>query len=135
MTSRKSSGSSRAESSVERTRSQNITVSCRRSASAPPLPSPASEGRAREGAIECSDGVKQASTRPDQTDAKILQVLGGQARQYPCVDLVCAERRLVLLEAEPPQPIRDIHGPLFRREAYRLQPAGAHARYARRSKM
>src|SRR5499427_4083984 len=34
MTSRKSSGSSRAESSVEPTRSQNITVSCRRSASA-----------------------------------------------------------------------------------------------------
>jgi hypothetical protein len=32
MTSRKSSGSSRAESAVEPTRSQNITVSCRRSA-------------------------------------------------------------------------------------------------------
>src|ERR1700738_3846130 len=100
MTSRKSSGSSRAESSVERTRSQNITVSCRRSASAPPLPSPPSGGGgAGGGAIECSDGVKQASTMPDQTDAKILQVLGGQARQYPCVDPVCAERRLGFVEA------------------------------------
>jgi hypothetical protein len=33
MISRKSSGSSRAESAVEPTRSQNITVNCRRSAS------------------------------------------------------------------------------------------------------
>jgi hypothetical protein len=46
---------------------------------------------------------------PDQTDAEILQILGGQAGQYACVDLVRAERRLVLLEPELPQPIRDIH--------------------------
>jgi len=38
----------------------------------------------------------------DQTDAEILQILGGQARQYPFVDLVRAERRLVLLEPERP---------------------------------
>src|SRR6266446_8008075 len=46
---------------------------------------------------------------PDQTDAEVLQILGRQARQYPCVDLVRAERRLVLLEPEAPQPFPDIH--------------------------
>src|SRR5215472_9092402 len=44
MTSRKSSGSSRDDSSVEPTRSQNITVNCRRSASTPTLPSPVVPG-------------------------------------------------------------------------------------------
>ena len=46
---------------------------------------------------------------PDQIDAEILQILGRQARQYRCVDLVRAKHRLVLLEPEFPQPIRDIH--------------------------
>jgi hypothetical protein len=45
----------------------------------------------------------------DQTDPEVLQILGSQARQYPLVDLVFAEGRLVLLEPELPQPIRDIH--------------------------
>jgi hypothetical protein len=34
---------------------------------------------------------------PDQGDAEILQILSRQARQYPIVNLVRAERRLVLL--------------------------------------
>src|SRR5215472_7710908 len=45
----------------------------------------------------------------DQIDSEVLQVLGRQARQYSCVDLVRAERRLVLLEPQLPQPICDIH--------------------------
>src|SRR5713226_6951085 len=48
---------------------------------------------------------------PDQADAEILQILGRQARQYPRVDLVRAERRLVLLEPKTAQPFRDIHRP------------------------
>ena len=64
--------------------------------------------RRRIGA-ELGDRVEQAPAVPDQSDAEILQILGRQARQYPRVDLVRAERRLVLLEPEPPQPIRDIH--------------------------
>ena len=49
MTSRKSSGSRRDESSVEPTRSQNITVSCRRSGRARGL------GRGCTGRRECRD--------------------------------------------------------------------------------
>jgi hypothetical protein len=74
------------------------------------------------------DGVEQPTAVADQADAKILQILGRQARQYPCVDLVCTERRLVLLEPELPQPFCDIHRPLSRSANYRPQPAGAHAR-------
>ena len=46
---------------------------------------------------------------PNQGDAEILQILGRQGRQHPRVDLVRAERRLVLLQPELPQPLRDIH--------------------------
>jgi len=46
---------------------------------------------------------------PDQADAEILQILGRQARQYSCVDLVRAERRLVVLEPEAAQPFAYIH--------------------------
>ena len=47
---------------------------------------------------------------PDNCDAKILQVLRRQAREDKLVDLVLAECRLILCEAEPPQPISDVHG-------------------------
>ena len=40
---------------------------------------------------------------PDQGDAEILWILGGQARQHGCFDFVPAERRLVLLNPELPQ--------------------------------
>jgi hypothetical protein len=46
---------------------------------------------------------------PDQGDAEILQILGGQGRKHPFVDFIRAERRLVLLEPERPQPFSDIH--------------------------
>jgi len=46
---------------------------------------------------------------PDQGDAEILQILGRQARQYPCVDLVHAERLLVLLQPETVEPCRNVH--------------------------
>jgi hypothetical protein len=57
-----------------------------------------------------------------QADAEILQVLGRQASQYPCVDLVLAEGRLVLGEPETPQPFCDIHRPLSRSANYRPNP-------------
>ena len=65
-------------------------------------------GAANLGA-ERGDGVEQPPATPDQGDAEILQILGRQARQHPFIDLVRAERRLVLLEPERPQPIRDIY--------------------------
>jgi hypothetical protein len=77
MTSRRSSGSSRADSAVEPTRSQNITVSCRRSASAGV--GIARCGRRRGGGhfgVEGGDAVEQPSAMPDQIDAEILQIFG-----------------------------------------------------------
>jgi hypothetical protein len=46
---------------------------------------------------------------PDQGDAEILQILGHQARQYSCVDLVWTKRRLVLLQPRAPQRPRNLH--------------------------
>jgi hypothetical protein len=45
----------------------------------------------------------------DGDDAEILEVVNRQSRQHPAVDLVVAERRLLLLQIEAPQPISDIH--------------------------
>ena len=65
ITSRRSSGSRRAESAVEPTRSQNITVSCRRSASADAeraLPMPA--GTSGRSAAIASSNRRRCPTKP-----------------------------------------------------------------------
>jgi hypothetical protein len=46
----------------------------------------------------------------NNTDTKVLQVLGCQARQDRFVDVVPAERRLIPFEAQAPQPTPDIPG-------------------------
>jgi hypothetical protein len=46
---------------------------------------------------------------PDQSNGEILQVLCRQARQHPCVDLVLAERPLILLQLETVEPCRYVH--------------------------
>src|SRR6516164_5206960 len=46
---------------------------------------------------------------PNKTDAQILQVVCRQGRQDRLVDLIFAECRLVLFEAETPQPTPEIH--------------------------
>ena len=43
------------------------------------------------------------------TDADFLQVLLGEVREDPLVDLVVAECRLVLFEAKAPQPDHNVH--------------------------
>ena len=113
MTSRRSSGSSRADSAVEPTRSQNITVSCRRSAvgaqaagSSGRCPVTAAVG---DGGAERGDRVEQLAAMADQGDAEMLQILGRQLRQHFAIDLVVAERRRVLFEPQPPQPRRYVH--------------------------
>ena len=45
----------------------------------------------------------------NNTDTKVLQVLGCQARQDSLVDFVLAERLLIPFEAQAPQPTPDIH--------------------------
>jgi hypothetical protein len=116
-------GSSRDESSVEPTRSLNITVSCRRSASTPTLTLPRKWGRVREGTAvgwrggqtrteRCIAGVPGCRRRLDaklgnraeesaaiayQGYAEVLQVLDGQAREDVSLDPVLAESGLVAL--------------------------------------
>ena len=83
MTSRRSSGSMRAESAVEPTRSENITVTWRRSArSSGGALGATGRGRCVNGwrlaariATQSSDGIEQLTPVPECGDAKLLQVL------------------------------------------------------------
>ena len=105
----------RADSAVEPTRSENITVTWRRSARS-------SEGRSADWAwlrrrtrlaariaAQSSDGIQQLATVPERRDAKLLQVFRCQAWKNRLVYLVLAERSLVLSEAKAPQPDHDVH--------------------------
>src|SRR5215831_11369422 len=49
----------------------------------------------------------------DRHHADLPEILGRQAGQHPFVDLVCAERRLVLLEPETAEPCRNVHARLL----------------------
>ena len=46
---------------------------------------------------------------PECANAKLFEVLGGEAREDPLVDLVVAECRLVFFEAKAPQPDQNVH--------------------------
>ena len=46
---------------------------------------------------------------PERCDAKLLQVLFRQARKYSLVYLIFAECRLILPEAQAPQPDHNVH--------------------------
>jgi hypothetical protein len=101
MTSRKSSGSRRAESSVEPTRSQNMTVSCRRSTSAG---AGASRGNGGRWGAERSNCGEELAAMADRTHADADQVVGRQLRQRLAIDIVVAEGGRVLFELQPAQP-------------------------------
>ena len=126
MTSRKSSGSSRADSAVEPTRSQNITVSCRRSASA--RCPPACGGDAAEAAaarwVPPSAAIAARSLRrwPTEVNPDPDQVLRRQLRQHFAIDLVVAESGLVFFQTQAAQPgCRCPKLPRFRRNGISLQ--------------
>ena len=112
MTSRRSSGSMRAESAVEPTRSENITVTWRRSArsSGGALGAVDAVAASTEGALPPASVRRAAmasrsfTAMPKRRDAKLLQVLVRQARKNRLVYLILAECRLVLSEAQAPQP-------------------------------
>jgi hypothetical protein len=53
--------------------------------------------------------IEQHAAVPHNGNAEVLQVLRGQVRQDRLVDFVLAERRLIPLKAEAPQPTPDIH--------------------------
>src|SRR5271163_2551083 len=98
MTWRMSSGSSRAESAVEPTRSQNMTVSWRRSAASTDAVG-SGAGAALEGPASCAAAARIFRRCPTLAgDADLLQIVGGDVGEDGRVDLVIRERRLVLPE-------------------------------------
>ena len=118
MTSRISSGSSRADSSVEPTRSQNSTVSWRRSASALFLSSRTRFGLLGAGAASPPRSSAIAFSNlcaVAENDPELLQISVGQLGQDFGVDRVLSKRRFVALESQLVQPSRDIH------DVHRLQ--------------
>src|SRR5215813_12722751 len=106
MISRSSSGSMRAESAVEPTKSENITVTWRRSAAA--LADAALAKEAFEGAPGCLS-ANQDTPMPNDGYAQVLQILRGQARQNFFCNGIFAESSLVLLKAKAPQPHCQVH--------------------------
>jgi hypothetical protein len=65
-------------------------------------------GRDREGA-ERGNGVEQSAAMANRGDPKLAKVLGRQPAQYFPVNVVVAERGLILLEPEAAQPFAYIH--------------------------
>ena len=58
---------------------------------------------------QSSDSIEQLQSVPDCRDAKLLQGLVRQARKDRLVYLILAECRLILPEAQAPQPDHDVH--------------------------
>ena len=107
----------RAESAVEPTKSENITVTWRRSARSSGWGAWGTRrGRCVNGGrltarvvTQSSDGVEQLHPVPKRRDAKLLQVLCRQARKNRLVYVILAECRLILPEAQAPQPDHNVH--------------------------
>src|SRR5262249_37423319 len=55
------------------------------------------------------DGIQQLAAVPKRGDAQLLQVLSRQARKNRLVYVILAECRLILPEAQAPQPDHDVH--------------------------
>ena len=107
----------RAESAVEPTRSENITVTWRRSARSSGCALGALDvvAASTEGALPLASLRRAAMASssftavPKRRDAKLLQVLVRQARENRLVYLILAECRLILPEAQAPQPDHNVH--------------------------
>src|SRR5262245_65850492 len=56
-----------------------------------------------------SDSIEQLHTVPKRRDAKLLEVLFRHARKNRLVYVILAECRLILAEAQAPQPDHDVH--------------------------
>src|SRR6516162_2854504 len=133
MTSRRSSGSRRVAKGVDPTRSQNMMVSCRRSASAAALPSaacggapgwPPGEGVAGVGLTKLGNGFEQLAPVAHRRHADVLEIIGGQLRQHCPIDFVFPEGDLVSLETQAAQPRRYVHRRLPLALVYPPQPPG-----------
>jgi len=100
--------SNRTDKAVEPTRSQNITVSCRRSASAVAFAGDAA-GTSSAARPAPADRFQQQPAMADRGYAQFFQIVDRQLRQDAQVDLVLAESLLVPLQSEPPQPAPNVH--------------------------
>src|SRR5215471_12526815 len=58
---------------------------------------------------QSSDGVQQLHTVPNRGNAKLLQGLVRQSRKNRLVYVILAECRLILPEAQAPQPDHNVH--------------------------
>ena len=117
---------------VEPTRSQNMTVSCRRSASV----DRAAETEARVGPrfirgiggqgrccfrFQGRDRRKQFAAVTDRGHADADQVVGRQLRKHFAIDIVVAETGACIVEPQAAQPRRNVHQWILRlREAVAL---------------
>src|SRR4249919_1384060 len=105
MISRKSSGSMRAESAVEPTRSLNMTVTWRRSANSWAFRSiPAAGSRVAGGSAgKFANGGKYFSPMPER-NTNVLEVLITQMAEYGDIDLILSKALSVLSETELLKP-------------------------------
>src|SRR6476646_4311401 len=72
---------------------------------------------------QSSNGVEQLHPMPECRNAKLLQVLFRQARKNRLVYLILAECRLILPEAQAPQPDHNVHA-CARNRGWRASSAG-----------
>ena len=78
---------------------------------------PALRGRVTRGGLRCGNNLaaqhgdcrQQFAPMPDEADAEVLEVVGGQLRQYRDVDRVFAKRLFVFLHAEAVEPGCNVH--------------------------
>ena len=105
-----SSGSSRAASEVEPTRSQNIMVSCRRSATSRGLDRNLGGAADLERAPSALAIALSRRFPWPEGHTELFEISVGEVRQDFCFDFVLAKRGFVLAETEVPQPSPDVHG-------------------------
>ena len=109
MTSRRSSGSMRVDSAVEPTKSENITVTWRRSAVSRAFGSAPAAGSVVTGVAppRLADGREHFPPMPKQ-DADVLEILIGQMAQYRDINFVLGKALRVLGHAELFEPVRNL---------------------------
>src|SRR5262245_8420553 len=59
--------------------------------------------------VQSSNSIEELEPMPECCDAQLLQVLVRQARENRLVYLILAECRLILPEAQAPQPDHNVH--------------------------
>jgi hypothetical protein len=72
--------------------------------------------RRRSRRAQGSDRLDQPAPVPDRRDADFFEVVRGQAREHPPIDLVVAECRRVALQPQIFQPCRHVHAPVLGRK-------------------